>query len=99
MIDEPDFPLLLQRVRADDDEAALEGVAADQPTPSRIVSSRELLQRVRGLLSEDERRLADQRAAGRTWAAIAAEQGLQPDAARMRLYRALLGLRLEESDA
>jgi RNA polymerase sigma-70 factor (ECF subfamily) len=87
---------------AHESPAALEGVAADQPTPSRIVSARERLQRVRGLLSEDERRLADQRAAGRTWAEIAAQEGLQPDAARMRLHRALdralLGLGLEDSD-
>jgi hypothetical protein len=44
---------------------------------------------MRGLLTEDERRLAEQRADGRSWPEIAAEVGGTPEAVRKRLERAL----------
>jgi RNA polymerase sigma-70 factor (ECF subfamily) len=69
--------------------AGLDAVADDAAGPSRIVAGRELLERVRGLLSDDERALADQRAQGRDWAAIAAERGVGAEALRKRLARAL----------
>jgi RNA polymerase sigma-70 factor (ECF subfamily) len=59
------------------------------PSPSRVVAYRELLQKVRSGLAPDERRLADLRAAGRSWAEVAAEVGGHPDALRFRLTRAL----------
>jgi RNA polymerase sigma-70 factor (ECF subfamily) len=58
------------------------------PQPPQVAASRDLLQQVRSRLSEEERRLADQRALGRSWADIAAEVGGNPDALRLRLSRA-----------
>jgi RNA polymerase sigma factor (sigma-70 family) len=68
---------------------ALDAVPAAGPTPSAIVAGKELLDRVRGRLSEPERYLMDQRAQGRDWAALAAEVGGSPDALRKQLARAL----------
>jgi hypothetical protein len=53
------------------------------------VSGRELLQEFRRRLSEEERQLADARAAGRDWNQIAAEYGDSPEALRKRLSRAV----------
>jgi RNA polymerase sigma-70 factor (ECF subfamily) len=64
-------------------------VAGGEPSPSRIVAARELLHEVRQRLTEEERRLADLRAQGRTWSEIAAEVGGTDDARRMQLARAL----------
>jgi RNA polymerase sigma-70 factor (ECF subfamily) len=58
-------------------------------TPSRIAANRDLLEAVRARLRPDELVLAEQRAAGRAWADIAAEMGESPDALRKRLERAL----------
>jgi RNA polymerase sigma-70 factor (ECF subfamily) len=70
-------------------EVALEGVAALDGTPSRIVAGKELLESVRAGLAEDERYLMDQRNLGRSWAELAAEAGTTPDALRVKLTRAL----------
>jgi DNA-directed RNA polymerase specialized sigma24 family protein len=59
------------------------------PSPSQIVASNELLQVFQSRLSADERRLAEQRAAGKGWAEIATESGASVDSLRMRLGRAL----------
>jgi len=64
-------------------------IAGPEATPSRILAGKELLNLVRDQLNEDERRLADLRAAGGEWAAIAAEVGGTPDARRVQLARAL----------
>jgi RNA polymerase sigma-70 factor (ECF subfamily) len=64
-------------------------VAAPQPTPSQEVAADELLQEMRKRLSPDERRLAEQRAAGRDWAGIAADEGDSPEALRKKLGRAV----------
>jgi RNA polymerase sigma-70 factor (ECF subfamily) len=69
--------------------AALEAVADSAASPSRVVAGQELLQELRRQLSAEERYLADQRALGREWADIAAEQGEGPEALRKRLTRAL----------
>jgi RNA polymerase sigma-70 factor (ECF subfamily) len=71
------------------DQQALEAVADARFTPSRVLAGRELLDRVRAHLTEEERYLADQRGLGRDWAELAAELGVKPDALRMRLTRAL----------
>src|SRR4051794_15276428 len=64
-------------------------VAGVGPSPSRVASGRELLAEFRRRLSAEERCLADFRAAGRDWAAIAAELGGTAQARRMQLARAL----------
>jgi RNA polymerase sigma-70 factor (ECF subfamily) len=70
-------------------EALEFGLAAPDATPSQEVAHRELLQEVRKRLSPDERRLAEQRAAGRDWAGIAADEGDTPEALRKKLGRAV----------
>lgn len=67
----------------------VEQVAAQQHTPSQQVALQELLEKMRLSLTEDERRIAEMRAAGREWADIAAEEGESPEALRKRLARAL----------
>jgi RNA polymerase sigma-70 factor (ECF subfamily) len=58
------------------------------PSPSQLVAGNELLEQVRGRMTEAERRIADQRAAGADWAQIAAQLGETPEALRKRLTRA-----------
>jgi RNA polymerase sigma factor (sigma-70 family) len=59
------------------------------PSPSDVVTYQELLQEFRNRLSERERRLADLRAAGRTWEEIATEVGGNRDALRFQFNRAI----------
>ena len=58
-------------------------------TPSQLIAGRELLQRLRDQLSEDERRLAELRLQGLEWAAIAGVLGGTPEARRKQLARAV----------
>jgi RNA polymerase sigma-70 factor (ECF subfamily) len=67
---------------------AEEALPAVGPGPSQEVALAELVEKARAALSEDERRLADLRAAGRSWDEIAAEFGASPDALRVQLGRA-----------
>jgi len=77
---------LVEAVAGGLDELA--GAAAD---PARIVASQDLLSQVRQLLSDEERQLADLRAAGHNWPAIAGllASPLTPDALRKKLTTAL----------
>jgi RNA polymerase sigma-70 factor (ECF subfamily) len=77
-----------RRLLAGNDQA-LQAIADHEPTPSRIVADQELLEKVRGRLSDEERYLAEQRALGRDWAEIAAERGSSPEALRKRLMRGI----------
>lgn len=79
-------------------------VAAEGPTPSQIVSGRELLDEMRRRLSDEERLIAELRHEGLGWSDIVARLGGTPQARRMQLARAIdrvlreLGLE-EDSDA
>jgi RNA polymerase sigma-70 factor (ECF subfamily) len=68
---------------------------ADGPTPGEVLLRSELVAALRARLSERERWLFDQRAAGRTWPDIAAETADAPDALRIHLARAIDRLRSE----
>lgn len=68
---------------------AAEEMAAPGDTPSIVVSERELRERVRNQLSEQERQLFDERVAGRSWNEIAEELAMPVDRLRKRLTRAL----------
>jgi DNA-directed RNA polymerase specialized sigma24 family protein len=57
--------------------------------PSQVVADRELLEKVRERLSDDELRLAERRGRGDSWAAIAADQGGTAESLRKKLTRAL----------
>jgi RNA polymerase sigma-70 factor (ECF subfamily) len=67
----------------------LEALPGHGSSPSEVLLGKELLQRVRDELEEDERYLVDQRLLGREWPEIAAELGERPDTLRMRLTRAI----------
>lgn len=58
-------------------------------SPSEVVAGRELLERVRQHLSEEERQVSDLRLDGHDWEAIARELGGTPDGRRMQFQRAL----------
>jgi RNA polymerase sigma-70 factor (ECF subfamily) len=64
-------------------------VVAPGPSPSELVGARDLLLQLRERLSDDERDLADQRAAGRGWDEIAAGREANGDALRRKLARAV----------
>jgi RNA polymerase sigma-70 factor (ECF subfamily) len=61
--------------------------AADDPSPSRQVAGEELLAEFRRRLTDQEREIADRRAAGMNWPQIAAELGGTPEALRKQLSR------------
>jgi RNA polymerase sigma-70 factor (ECF subfamily) len=63
--------------------------AGAEPSPSRIVSGRELLAELRQRLTPEELRVADLRAEGRPWAEIASALGGTAQARRRQLTRAL----------
>jgi RNA polymerase sigma factor (sigma-70 family) len=69
--------------------------AADpHPSPAEQAADRDLLQAVRDRLSPEEWSLFEQnKLRGRTWAEIAAENGADANALRMRLTRALARVR------
>jgi DNA-directed RNA polymerase specialized sigma24 family protein len=62
--------------------------AARDPSPSQLVAGEELLRELRARLSEEERRIADLRVAGRSWVEVAGELGGTADARRVQLQRA-----------
>lgn len=70
-------------------DSVLDRVAAAASSPESIVANRDLLAEVQRRLKDDERYLAEQRAAGREWNDLAAELGAAPDALRKKLSRAL----------
>jgi RNA polymerase sigma factor (sigma-70 family) len=89
--------------RVEAEPGDLDALAGRAPEPCRIVASQDLLAEVRRLLSEEERQLADHRAAGLDWPEIAERVGGRADALRKKLTRALdrvtAQLGLEEIDA
>jgi RNA polymerase sigma-70 factor (ECF subfamily) len=66
-----------------------ESAGARDESPSQLVAGRELLEMFRDRLSDDERKVADLRARGLDWAAVAAELGGTPEARRKQLTRAI----------
>ena len=66
----------------------LSSIADDSPEPVDVVASKELLQRFRRELSEEERQLVDLRGEGLAWAEIAARLGGSAQSRRMQLSRA-----------
>jgi RNA polymerase sigma factor (sigma-70 family) len=76
--------------RVGDGDVQMEIGAATDETPSRLVSGRELLQKFRELLGDEERRIAELRAQGSDWSAVAAQLGGTPDGRRKQLARAVV---------
>jgi RNA polymerase sigma-70 factor (ECF subfamily) len=78
----------VRRVAASTSET-LEEVADEQPSPSELLSRRELLERVRSALSEEERQIADLRREGLDWEQVAQRLGGSGSARRMQLSRGI----------
>jgi DNA-directed RNA polymerase specialized sigma24 family protein len=78
-----------RRQQGDLSEHCLSGLADDEPTPSRIVSARELIEEVSRRLSREERDLLEQRAQGHEWTTLAEQRGGSAVALRKKLTRAL----------
>jgi RNA polymerase sigma-70 factor (ECF subfamily) len=68
---------------------------APEGDPGEIVAGRELLDRFRECLSEEERKIAEWRSEGESWAEIATRLGGKPDARRLQLSRAVDRVSLE----
>jgi RNA polymerase sigma factor (sigma-70 family) len=60
----------------------------NDPSPSRLIAGREILEQFLSRLTDEERRLADLRAKGQTWIEIAAQLGGTPEARCKQLARA-----------
>lgn len=68
-------------------------VPAEATTPSRIALRREILQRIRSLLSPEECKAVDLMLENRDWNEIGQQLGMGGDAARMRVRRAIARVR------
>jgi RNA polymerase sigma-70 factor (ECF subfamily) len=78
-----------RRVEGDAEERLANIADSGVGTPSSQVAAKELVQAVRGQLSDEERRLVEQRAQGKDWAEIAQAMGSTPEALRKKLARAM----------
>jgi RNA polymerase sigma-70 factor (ECF subfamily) len=67
----------------------LQGVADDEPTPAEVVEGKELMQRVRERLTEDERQVFDLRVEGLNWPEVAGRLGGTAEARRKQHTRAM----------
>jgi RNA polymerase sigma-70 factor (ECF subfamily) len=78
-----------------------EAALSREPSPSQLVAGEELLREFRARLSDEERRIADLRSAGRSWAEVAQDVGGTADSRRIQLQRAIgrLGRELGLEDA
>jgi RNA polymerase sigma factor (sigma-70 family) len=72
-----------------DSGAGAQRIAGQDPTPSRDVAARELLEEAMRRLSPEEKRILDRREQGGQWTEIAEELGSSPEAIRKRLARAV----------
>jgi RNA polymerase sigma-70 factor (ECF subfamily) len=75
--------------RATQDSAIVNKLVDPNPTPGQDAAHRELVARVHGALSTEERQLADLRRDGCEWIEIAERVGGTPQARRMQLARAI----------
>ncbi len=75
--------------RATVDRDALDRVADEQQSPSEIVGRKELLERLRTLLSDEERQIIDLRNEGLGWDEVATKLGGTGQARRMQMSRGI----------
>jgi RNA polymerase sigma factor (sigma-70 family) len=71
------------------DSDALDELADQQPSPSEILSHRELLERMRSSLTDEEREIANLRGQGLAWEQVAERLGGSVQARRMQLTRGI----------
>ena len=83
------------------DPLALEELAGAAPGPSQVLEQREVLERLQGCLTDEERQIAELRSEGTAWDEIADQLGGNGHARRMQFRRSLQRVRSEaglESD-
>ena len=68
---------------------ALDRVADEQPSPSENFTRKELLERLRSLLSDEERQIIDLRNQGLGWEEVATKLGGSGQARRMQMSRGI----------
>lgn len=78
-----------RRVIHTSDSQQIDHPDRQQETPSMIVAGQELLARARSLLRDEERQMAELRAAGLPWEEIAAQLGGTAQARRVQFSRAM----------
>jgi RNA polymerase sigma factor (sigma-70 family) len=78
-----------RREATDLSQHCLDGLFDATPTPSRIVSAREILDEVMRRLSAEERDLLEGRARGEEWVMLASRCETSPEALRKKLARRL----------
>lgn len=71
------------------DLEAMEELTDGEPSPSEILSHRELLERMRASLTDEERNIADLRGQGLAWEQIAERLGGSGNTRRMQLTRGI----------
>lgn len=77
-----------RRVTVTDPEV-MEKLTDGEPSPSEILSHRELLDRMRASLTDEEREIADLRGQGLAWEQVAARLGGSGNTRRMQLTRGI----------
>ena len=77
-----------RRVKVTDPEA-MDELLDEQPSPSEILSRRELLERMRASLTDEEREISDLRGKGLAWEEIAERLGGSGNTRRMQLTRGI----------
>jgi DNA-directed RNA polymerase specialized sigma24 family protein len=87
LVDRTRKPSHLKEIAAD--PGLLEGFVGPEKSPSHIIAHEELLRALHEQLTNEERQIAEQRAAGREWAAIAADPGGTADSVRKKMNRAI----------
>jgi RNA polymerase sigma factor (sigma-70 family) len=65
------------------------GVQTPQATPSQIALRREVIDRIRSMMSSDDAEAVDMMLENRDWSEIGQALGVRPDTARMRVRRAI----------
>ena len=77
-----------RRVKVTDPEA-MDELLDEQPSPSEILSRRELLERMRSSLTDEEREISDLRGQGLGWEEVAERMGGSGNTRRMQLARGI----------
>ena len=80
-------------VRRVEGDRLVDATRSTEPSPSRVVAGKDLLDEFRHRLNEEERRLADLRGEGRTWAELAALVGGTPEGRRKQYARVSIASR------
>ncbi len=68
---------------------------SEQTTPSQVALRREVLDKVRSMLSDPDRQALEMMLESRDWNEIGAALGMRPDTVRMRVRRAIARVRAE----